>query len=75
MTGFSGIEEPEVKTREFFSPHMENVMANLKKPQFLKDLYKMCRIDGLPDSSVRRILHTFKEEKLVKKENGKWQKT
>ncbi len=75
MTEFNGIEEPKVKSREFFSPHMENVMANLKKPLFLKELYKMCRIDGIPDSSVRRILSTFKSEKIVKKENGKWQKT
>ena len=75
MTEFNGIEEPKVKSRTFFSAHMENVLANLEKPQFLHDLYKLCRLDGIPDSSVRRILSTFKSEKLVKKENGKWTKT
>ena len=75
MSDFNGIEEPEFKSREFFSAHMENVLENLSEPRFLKDLYKLCRIDGIPDSSVRRILHTFKSEKIVKKENGKWTKT
>ena len=59
-------------SREIFSPHMESVLDTLKEPRFLKDIYKMCRIDGVPDSSVRRILHTFKEEKLVEKKDGKW---
>ena len=74
MSDFNGIEEPSFKTREYFSPHMENVLANMKKPLFLKDLYKLCRSDGVPDSSVRRILSTFKSEKLVEKKNGKWQR-
>ena len=74
MTEFNGIEEPKVKTRTFFTVHMEHVLENLAEPRFLKDLYKLCRVDGIPDSSVRRILHTFKSEKLVKKENGKWKK-
>ena len=59
-------------SREYFSPHMVSVVESLKEPRFLKDIYKMCRIDGVPDSSVRRILHTFKEEKLVEKKDGKW---
>ena len=75
MTEFNGIEEPIVKSREYFSPHMEAILAAVSKPMFLSDIYKICRREGVPDSSVRRILSTFKSEKIVKKENGKWQKT
>ncbi len=74
MTEFNGIEEPEFQSREYFSPHMENVLENLSEPRTLKVLYKMCRLDGIPESSVRRILGTFKSEKIVKKENGLWKK-
>ena len=75
MTEFNGIEEPKVKSREYFSAHMENVLENLSEPRLLHDLYKLCRVDGIPDSSVRRILSTFKSEKIVVKEKGKWKKT
>ena len=75
MTEFNGIEEPKVKSREYFSPHMVAVMEALEKPQFLAAIYKHCRRHGVPDSSVRRILSTFKEEKLVTKEKGLWKKT
>ena len=73
MTEFNGIED--VKTRESFSPHMVAVIESLKEPLFLKDIYKICRRSGVPDSSVRRILFTFKEEKITIKKDGKWQKT
>ena len=69
----NGIED--VKSREYFSPHMTAVMETLDKPMFLAGIYKLCRKSGVPDSSVRRILFTFKEEKLIIKRNGKWEKT
>ena len=75
MSDFNGIEEPSFKSRESFSPHMTVVLAALETPSFLADIYKKCRKKGVPDSSVRRILSTFKSGKIVKKENGKWQKT
>ena len=62
------------KSREYFSPHMIAVWETLDRPMFLRGIYKLCRVRGVPDSSVRRILFTFKEEKLVFKEKGLWQR-
>ena len=60
------------KSREYFSSHMKAVWDTLERPMYLRGIYKLCRINGVPDSSVRRILSTFKSEKLVRKEGGKW---
>ena len=60
---------------EYFSHHMKAVLDTLVRPMFLSGIYKLCRVQGVPDSSVRRILSTFKAEKLVIKKDGKWEKT
>lgn len=57
---------------ETLSPNQKAVYDSISFPRKMKTLYKVHK-QLMPDSSVRRILHSLKHDKLARKnEKGKW---